>query len=227
MISIHAAKNLKGAQGNFRLSVELDIAPRSLVAVSGISGSGKTTLLRMIAGLSSPDSGEILHKNETWFSAAQNINRSPQLRKIGFVFQEYSLFPHMTVKQNLEYAGASESTARELLALVELESLSECKPATLSGGQKQRVALARAIARGPEILLLDEPFSSLDRAMRAKLQDEILRIHDSYPITTILVSHDLSEISRLASRVVTIENGIITGDDTPNAYESLKICGLS
>ncbi len=227
MMHINVTKQLQGAQGRFRLSVELDIAPRSLAAISGVSGSGKSTLLRMIAGLTEPDSGEIVEGGETWFSAAGKINRKTMHRKIGFVFQEYSLFPNMTVKQNLEYAGASGRTVEELLELVELKCLAECYPDRLSGGQKQRVALARALARKPEILLLDEPLSSLDHAMRLKLQDEILRVHEQYPITTILVSHDMSEICRLATRMITLGNGVITGDEAPNEYENLKICSVS
>lgn len=215
MIHINVTKNLQGAQGKFQLAMELDIAERSLVAVSGVSGSGKTTLLRLIAGLTEPDSGEIVDGDETWFNYNQNVNRKTQERKIGFVFQEFSLFPNMTVRENLEYAGADKNKADELLRLAELENLSERYPGTLSGGQKQRVALVRAIARSPKILLLDEPFSTLDPAMKTKLQDEILRIHERYPITTILVSHDMSEIYRLSSRMITLESGRIISDGSP------------
>jgi molybdate transport system ATP-binding protein len=215
MMHINVAKELQGAQGGFRLDVQLDIAERSLVALSGVSGSGKTTLLRLISGLAEPDSGEIVDGDEKWFSGSEKINLKTQQRKIGFVFQEFSLFPNMTVCENIEYAGADKNTISELLGLVELENLSERYPATLSGGQKQRVALVRAIARRPKILLLDEPFSTLDAAMKAKLQDELLRIHEKFQITTIIVSHDMSEMYRLCSRMITLESGRVAKDGTP------------
>ena len=207
MIYISVSKKLRGARGPFTLAIKAAVPGKNIVALHGSSGSGKTTLLRMIAGLMKPDEGEIIVDGEAWFDAKRRINRPPQERRIGFVFQEYSLFPNMTVRGNIAYAANGNMNIGELLELVELGKLADCYPYTLSGGQKQRVALARAIARGPKILLLDEPFNSLDPAMKEKLQDEIMRLHRHNPITTLLVSHDISEIRRLSSHVITIEPG--------------------
>lgn len=217
MIQVNVTKQLQGTDGPFELSIQADIDERSLLAITGTSGSGKTTLLRMIAGLVDPDAGEIVVDGETWFDSRKGISRKPQERRIGFVFQGYSLFPNMTVRENLSYAGNSDTVADELLEIVELEKLADRYPDTLSGGQKQRVALARALARGPEILLLDEPFTSLDPAMKTKMQEELLRIHKRYPITTVLVSHDMGEIYRLSTRMITIEKGRVAADGTPKA----------
>jgi molybdate transport system ATP-binding protein len=220
VIEISIKKRLFGAKNEFELSMDKEIQEHSFTTLAGESGSGKTTLLRIIAGLDVADSGYIRVNGQTWFDS--KINLSPQKRKIGFVFQNYSLFENMTIRENLIFALESKrdmAFVNEVLELVELNELQNRYPNTLSGGQKQRVALARAIVRKPEILLLDEPLSALDVHMRAKLQDEILKIHKHFNITTILVSHDLHEIFKLSSRVMMIENGKIIRDDMPeNIY---------
>jgi len=195
--------------------VALEVFFGEMLYIVGPSGSGKTTLLSVLSGILRPDAGSVVLEGVDIWKLGSNDLAALRLNKIGFVFQEFSLFPNMTVRENLEYAGGDKKTVAELLGLVELENLAERYPDTLSGGQKQRVALARALARSPEILLLDEPFSTLDPAMKTKLQDEILRIQERYPVTTILVSHDLAEIYRLSSRVITVESGKITGDGDP------------
>ncbi len=215
MIHINVKKILSGSDGQFEMALALDIKERSIVALTGVSGSGKTTLLRMIAGLTDPDSGEIFSGEKTWFDKNSGINVKPQGRRIGFVFQELSLFPKMTVRENIEYAGGNTKMVDDLLELTELKNMERRFPETLSGGQKQRVALARAISREPDILLLDEPFSSLDQSIKTKLQDEILKIHDYYPVTTIFVSHDITEIFKLSSRLVKIDKGIVVQDGSP------------
>lgn len=218
MIKIDIKKSLHGAVGEFELTIDKRIENRTFLTLAGESGSGKTTLLRIIAGLETPDSGKIIVNNTTWFDSEKKINLAPQKRKIGFVFQNYSLFPNMSVKQNLLFAledKKDKSFVDELLEIVELSELKERYPETLSGGQQQRVALARAIVRKPDILLLDEPLSALDSVMRTKLQEEIIKIHKHFEITTILVSHDLSEIFKLSNRVLMLHKGEIIKDDIP------------
>jgi molybdate transport system ATP-binding protein len=167
----------------------------------------------MLAGLTLPDKGEIIVDGELWFSSKKGINRKVQERKIGFMFQDHLLFPNMTVKENLLYATNVPKLAEELLDITELGNLVDRYPCMLSGGQRQRVALARAIARGPELLLLDEPFSSLDPSMKKKLQDEIQKLNTLYPITTLMVSHDPGEISCHATRHIALANGRIIKDE--------------
>ncbi|HTI92026.1 MAG TPA: ATP-binding cassette domain-containing protein [Puia sp.] len=152
-----------------------------------------------------------------WLDTSRHLNLPTRHRPIGFVFQDFALFPHLTVRQQLEFAlpkKADRSIVTELLTMMELEELQHRKPALLSGGQQQRVALARAIARRPRLLLLDEPLSALDDEMRYRLQDFILKAHRFYQLTTILVSHYLPEIFRLADEVIVLENGRISKQDT-------------
>lgn len=216
MVKLSLQKTLFTADGTILLDANFEIEKKSFVALSGVSGSGKTTLLRMIAGLETPQSGELVVDNEVWFSAKKNL--AIQKRSIGFVFQDYALFPNMTVLQNLLYAANDKTLAQKLLDMAHLNELKNTKPSMLSGGQKQRVALIRALMREPKILLLDEPLSALDPSMRAKLQDDLLNIHNEFGITTILVSHDPSEIYKLANRVIKLENGKIVSDMHPREF---------
>jgi len=218
MIKIEITKKLLTAQGEMVLRIDETFEQRDFVALFGKSGAGKTTTLRILAGLTKPDKGMIQVNDETWFDSNNSINLPPQNRAIGFVFQDYALFPNMTVRQNLSYAmarGEKRDIVGELLAMVDLQQLAERKPQTLSGGQRQRVALARALVRRPKILLLDEPLSALDDEMRRKLQDDILALHKRFEMTTILVSHDLGEIFKLCHRVLVIDNGKIIKNGHP------------
>ncbi len=211
MIDFHLTKALHTAAGPRTLDVALSLAPGELVALSGPSGAGKTTLLRMLAGLSKPDSGFLKVENQLWYDHAQRQWLPPQRRPLGFVFQDYALFPNMTVRENLAFAAESQPDARriidELLELLELTELAPRRPAVLSGGQQQRVALARALARRPRLLLLDEPLSALDQPTRLRLQDALAEVHRQYHLTTVLISHDPAEIARLADRVVELDLG--------------------
>ena len=180
MIHIDLQKTLKSAHGEMNLDIKITIEKGEFVTLYGDSGAGKTSTFRMIAGLLKADSGKIRVNENTWFDASSRINLPPQKRKVGFVFQDYALFPNMTVRQNLEYAldkNQDRNIITQLIETVELGQLQNRKPETLSGGQKQRVALARALVQKPEILLLDEPMSALDSKMRLKLQDYILKVH--------------------------------------------------
>lgn len=212
MIFINITKRLHTAEGDIEASFKLEIDDSEFLTLFGPSGAGKTTLLRMIAGLEKPDSGIIRVDDEIWFDSAHNINLSTQKRSIGFVFQDYALFPTMSVYENLLFAASDKTQKQfidELLELTELSNLAERLPGTLSGGQKQRVALIRALVRQPKILLLDEPLSALDSTMRLKLQDELALIHERLGVTTLLVSHDISETVKLSNRMAQIESGTI------------------
>jgi molybdate transport system ATP-binding protein len=199
------------------LSVDTSIQAGELVALFGESGAGKTTILRLLAGLITPDKGLISFGNTVWFDAERKINLSPQQRNISFMFQDYALFPNMTVEQNIRFAQPvkNEAEVKNLLGIFGLSELDKRKPEKLSGGQKQRVALARALARKPQILLLDEPLSALDAEMRNLLQEEIIQAHQMTGVTTILVSHDLNEVFRMATHVLCLENGKITRNGKP------------
>jgi sulfate transport system ATP-binding protein len=195
--------------------VSLEIKPGELLALLGPSGSGKTTLLRTIAGLEFPESGQVLFDglDVTFAGAAQ--------RQVGFVFQQYALFRHMTVARNVAFGldvkprktrpdrAAIARRVEHLLGLVELVELGKRYPAQLSGGQRQRVALARALAVDPKVLLLDEPFGALDAAVRKSLRRELRRIHDATGVTTIFVTHDQEEALELADRVAILNHGRI------------------
>lgn len=216
--------------------VSLDIRPGELLALLGPSGSGKTTLLRAIAGLEYPDSGQIL------FDGEDVTHASAASRRVGFVFQQYALFRHMTVEKNVAF-GLDVRTGRdrppraeiahrveELLRLVELGGLSKRYPSQLSGGQRQRVALARALAVSPRVLLLDEPFGALDATVRKSLRKELRRIHDATGVTTVFVTHDQEEALDLADRVAILNAGRIeqvgAPDDVHDHPANAFVCGF-
>ena len=219
MIEIDIQKSLFGASGKTLLQINTKIESQSFVSIFGKSGAGKTTLLRIIAGLERADCGKIVVDNEVWFD--KGVNLPPQKRKIGFVFQDYALFPHFSVYQNLAFGIKDSKNKKEkirsILATMGLEALSDKLPRHLSGGQRQRVALARALVCDAKILMLDEPLSAIDNEMRLSLQDEILRLHKDFGLTTILVSHDISEIFKLSSRILHIKNGVIISDGDINS----------
>ena len=209
MIKIDIFKKLHGSNGDMDLNVNLEIKEGDFIALSGLSGSGKTTLLRTLAGLEEA-SGDIKIGKELW--QGDGIFLPPQKREIGFVFQDYALFPNMSVEENLLYVQKDKKLADHLLKITELEELKNRLPNTLSGGQKQRVSLCRALMNRPKILLMDEPLSALDPKMRMKLQQEILTLHKEFNTTTIMVSHDPSEMYRLSNRVIVLEQGKIIDD---------------
>ncbi len=209
MIKIDIEKKLHGSNGDMDLDVNLEITENDFIALAGESGSGKTTLLRILAGLEEAK-GRIEVDNKIWLD--KQVNTAPQKREIGFVFQDYALFPNMSVLENLLFVNRDKKLAKHLLEITELESLTKRLPTTLSGGQKQRVSLCRALMNRPKLLLMDEPLSALDPSMRSKLQSEILTLHKEFGTTTIMVSHDPSEIYRLSNRVIVLNQGKVIND---------------
>jgi molybdate transport system ATP-binding protein len=218
MIDINLRKALDDGAGKLHLNLSFSIKEGELLAIHGPSGAGKTSVIRMIAGLMNPDDGEIAISGQTWFHKDNRVNLKPQQRNVGVVFQDYALFPNMTVTQNICYAldkDQPRDVVDEIIGFMELSNLRDQKPHLLSGGQKQRVALARAIVRKPKLLLLDEPTSALDTPLRLKIQDYIAGIHKQFGLTTILVSHDILEVARLASQVLVIEQGVVKASGRP------------
>jgi len=209
MLKIDINKKLYGSNGEMNLKVNLDIAQGDFVALTGLSGSGKTTLLRILAGLEEAK-GMIQIEDRIWLDNKKIL--APQKREIGFVFQDYALFSNMSVENNLLFVKKDKELANYLLDITELSKLKNRLPNSLSGGQKQRVSLCRALMNRPKLLLMDEPLSALDPAMRSKLQNEILTLHKEFNTTTIMVSHDPSEIYRLSNRVIVLNQGKIIDD---------------
>ena len=217
-IHISLSKQLKGAMSPIHLSVDFTLLKGKVTALIGKSGSGKTSILRMIAGLMRAKNAEISIESEVWESTSKKSFKSPQKRSLGFVFQDYSLFPNMTVEENLQFALPKHVDKKEvshLLDVIQLQKLKKNKPQQLSGGQKQRVALSRAFIRRPKLLLLDEPLSALDTEMREHLQHYLTTFREEFPVTTLLVSHNTAEIASLAQYVFVLDNGKIIKEGTP------------
>jgi molybdate transport system ATP-binding protein len=216
--TIRVTKSLHTARGPEKFDIDFQWRNGSLLAIYGPSGAGKTTLLRILAGLTTTDTGFIEVDGEVWLDTSSRVNLPTRRRSIGFVFQDFALFPHLSVRKQLEFAlpdPKDNKIVAELLSLMELNELQHLRPALLSSGQQQRLALARAIARRPRLLLLDEPLSALDDDMRNKLQEYILVAHRHYGLTTLLVSHHLPEVLRLADEAIVLENGKVTAQGAP------------
>jgi len=195
---------------NFDVALALDV--QGTVALVGPSGAGKTTVLRAVAGLVRPESGHIGCGDETWFDATRRVDVPPEDRRVGYVFQEYALFPHLTVEQNVAYAGGR---ADRLLWRLGIERLARSKPAELSGGERQRVALARALARNPQVLLLDEPMAALDPHTRGNVRTELHDLFGDLGLPTLLVTHDFEDAAALADRVGVLADGRLRQIGTP------------
>jgi ABC-type Fe3+/spermidine/putrescine transport system ATPase subunit len=211
-------ENLQSSWGDFSLVADTVIPGGELVTLLGPSGAGKSTLLHLIAGFLRPDGGRI-------FAGGREITGlPPHKRKIGLVFQDYALFPHLSVKGNITFGsprgrkagGDYDSRLRELYRLLELEGMLDRKPFTLSGGEKQRTALGRALASGPDLLLLDEPFSALDPFLRGSLREELRAVQRSTGVTTLLVTHDQDEALSLSDRIILFNGGRIVETGTPD-----------
>ena len=214
-VKVNIEKNFR----DFSLKVDFE-GSSAAIGLLGASGSGKSMTLRCIAGIETPDKGRIVINGKTVFDSEKGINLKPQKRRIGYLFQNYALFPTMTVEQNIRcgYRG-EKSSAREkvadLIRRYHLEGLEKRLPSQLSGGQQQRVALARMMIGEPEAILLDEPFSALDPLTRSSLQDELSDLHRKMGKTMIFVTHDMDEAIKIADRICIMKDGRILQYDTP------------
>jgi sulfate/thiosulfate transport system ATP-binding protein len=213
-------QNISKHFGNFHAvdNVSLEVKTGSLVALLGPSGSGKSTLLRIIAGLETPDTGDI------WLVGENSTYRSVQQRNIGFVFQHYALFKHLTVRDNIAFAmdlrkhpkNKIRQRVNELLELVQMQQFGDRYPSQLSGGQRQRIALARSLAVQPRILLLDEPFGALDAKVRKDLRAWLRNLHSEVHVTTVFVTHDQEEAMEVADELVVMNQGRVEQIGSPS-----------
>lgn len=206
MLAARFRKNLK----NFSLEMTLETEAGQILVLFGPSGSGKSLALRLIAGLERPDTGRIVVGGQVVFDSSQALDLPLQQRRVGYVPQNYALFPHFSVQKNIGYGlqgQAATQRVSQLVTSMRLQGLEKRKPREISGGQQQRVALARALAIQPALLLLDEPFSALDAIVREQLREDLREIHQQFKTTTVFVTHDLSEAFMLADRIAVFEGG--------------------
>lgn len=233
-ILVDIKKRLWSGRRVFRLEVAF-ASDKDVMVLFGPSGAGKSLTLQTIAGLTTPDEGRIVVGERVFFDSHRKIMVPSRHRNLGYVFQDYALFPHLTVTQNVSFGlkrGWSWYLSRgerlrleEVLEIFELTPLKDCLPRDLSGGQRQRVALARALIRRPSLLLLDEPFSSLDTLLRAKMRRELLKLKERFNIPVILITHDPEDVAALAETVVVYENGRVSQIMSPST-EDYPVRGL-
>ncbi|RLD08577.1 MAG: iron ABC transporter ATP-binding protein [Chlamydiae bacterium] len=210
----NVSKNYNGHPAVKNFSMKINAGER--IVILGPSGCGKTTVLRLLAGFISPNSGEIIIDNQI-VAAEGKIIKEPEKRNLGMVFQDLALWPHLSVKGNLEFGLKAKGIKKierekfipEMLKLMQMGKFINAKPAELSGGQQQRVALARALILHPEILLMDEPLSSLDQDLNEQLRKEILKLHDKIGFALLYVTHDREEALDIGSRIIVMKNGEI------------------
>jgi len=218
-LDVHIAHPLR----TFRLDVELTVGARTLALV-GPSGAGKTSVLRTVAGLLRPEEGRVVLDTETWLDTARRIDLPPERRRVGLVFQEYALFPHRTVRDNVGFGGRAH--VDELLERFRITELAGARPAALSGGERQRVALARALAREPAVLLLDEPLSALDAFTRAHVRSELREVLRELALPTLVVTHDFEDAAALADLVGVLVAGRVLQIATPSALVAAPADGF-
>lgn len=205
MISIDIEKKLKAYKGEQVLKIIVQFDNGSITKIYGPSGAGKSTFLKIIAGLVEPERGKISIDDTIWLDTASKISLSPQKRKAGFVFQNYALFPNMTVQQHLEYVSNDAQWINRLLIIGKLETFTSHKPEHLSGGQQQRLAILRAMAIRPKLMLMDEPFSALDPKMKSELIPGLKSIWDELDTTVLIVSHNPQELEGLTANEIEID----------------------
>lgn len=196
----------------FDLEVCFTCGDEDMLVMIGPSGGGKTTIVRMIAGLETPDEGRIVYGDEVWFDASRRINLPPRKRKVGYVFQDYTLFPHLNLYRNAAFAAVDRKDVDGLLALFGIDHLRDRKPDKVSGGERQRCAICQALARRPRILLLDEPFSALDVVTRRSLREELKEMKSGLSFPVVYVTHDIQEALFLADEILPIVEGKVDRD---------------
>ncbi|MCQ2628848.1 sulfate/molybdate ABC transporter ATP-binding protein [Helicobacter pylori] len=220
MIKARFKKRLLGSRGAFDLNIDLEIKEAEVAALLGESGAGKSTILRILAGLEAVSSGYIEVNHSVWLDTQKNFLK-PQQRKIGFVFQDYALFPHLNVYQNIAFAHPKDKNKiHEVLRLMRLENLSQQKIPQLSGGQAQRVALARALIAAKNLLLLDEPLNALDNALKNEVQQGLLEFVKRENLSVLLVSHNPNEITKLAQTFLFLNNGVIDSNQENRLFSN-------
>ncbi len=235
MLSVSITKKI--ADFNLDISFQME---EEIMSIIGFSGSGKSLTLQCVAGLLTPDHGTIIMNNQVFFDSESGVNLLPEKRNIGFVFQSYALFPHLTVKENIAYSLRPENKdlvrnkTEEMLALTEMMDYQNQYPSTLSGGQKQRVAIARALASSPDLLLLDEPFSALDSMVKDSLEYEMIKLLAAYKIPTLFVTHNMAEAYKIGKRMAVFDCGQIIQSgpkeqvlSSPNSTRSAYLTGTT
>jgi molybdate transport system ATP-binding protein len=191
----------------FDLDISFSCAKENMMVMIGPSGGGKTTIIRMLAGLEKPDEGQVIFGDEVWFDSARGVNIAPQKRRLGYVFQDYSLFPHLNLYENAAFAAVDKKEVDELFELFKISHLRKRKPHMVSGGERQRCAICQALARHPRLLLLDEPFSALDAITRRGLREELKNLKDGMSSPIIYVTHDITEALYLADEILPVIEG--------------------
>ena len=202
-ISASLIKRLK----YFDVDVSFSCASENMMVMIGPSGGGKTTIIRMLAGLEVPDEGRVIFGDEVWFDSSRRINVAPQKRRLGYVFQDYNLFPHLNLLDNAAFAAVDKKEVDELFELFKISHLRKRKPHMVSGGERQRCAMCQALARHPRLLLLDEPFSALDVVTRRGLREELKSLKGSLSCPIIYVTHDINEALFLADQILPVVEG--------------------
>lgn len=230
--------DIKKKLSGFLLNVQLQTNEKEIIGILGASGAGKSMLLRCISGLVKPDDGQIVVNGKTLFDSKQKVNLHPQDRRVGFLFQNYALFPHLTICENIAFGlgrfskQKQEEKVQLLINKFHLNGLEKRYPSQISGGQQQRVALARAMAVEPEILLLDEPFSALDEHLRAHVLKEMMESLKDFKGTTLFVTHNIEEAFKMCDRLIIIKEGCVEAKglkhtifEKPPTLETAKITG--
>jgi len=195
----------------YDLDISFSCAPEKMMVMIGPSGGGKTTIIRMLAGLETPDEGRLVFGDDIWFDSTQRVNVKPQKRILGYVFQDYSLFPHLNLFDNGAFAAVDKKEVDELFDLFKIDHLRKRKPHMVSGGERQRCAICQALARHPRLLLLDEPFSALDVVTRRGLREELKNLKGRLSCPIIYVTHDIHEALFLADDILPVVDGKIDG----------------
>jgi molybdate transport system ATP-binding protein len=217
-IAVDIEKKLRDASREFNLRMRFE-SDADVTVLYGESGAGKSVTMQAIAGLIHPDKGRVAIADRVLFDSAHRIEVRARHRRMGLVFQDYALFPHLTVLQNIAFAQnrgwfnrrAIDTDARAAMASMQLDVLADAYPSDLSGGQRQRVALARALASRPQLLLLDEPFSALDSELRSRLRDELIETHRRAGIPMIVITHNADDVAAFGGKVVRVRDGHVTG----------------